>query len=321
MELLTGPAVLAAVADLVKPGRRRARVAVAYVGREAPSILTLQDGDVIVINGSDNAVASGATDPRAVEQWLKAGVRVVNHPWLHAKVYVAGRTAIIGSANVSERARTGRIVEAAIRTTDSETVAKSREFIDDLIRSDGRDIDPDWVKAAKQLFPKRVAPPWEPTRPPLTAPFRLWLGWWNADWRPMTQAENGTYEAAVSELPPTYRVRARYEPDGRIEGLDAEGFFQRGDMVVMLQARNAQLVEFWESRPAGQARKKSVIGVYLRDTRLRRSVTNADVRRALEAVGSELPEEEEPHFGRWLDEPAERQAVLELWGIEDPGTL
>nr|WP_255511148.1 phospholipase D-like domain-containing protein [Micromonospora sp. WP24] len=292
----------------------------AYVGREAPSILTLQDGDVVVINGSDNAVASGATDPRAVEQWLKAGVRVVNHPWLHAKVYVAGRTAIIGSANVSERARTGRIVEAAIRTTDSETVAEVREFIDDLIRGGGRDIDGDWVKAAKRLFPtKRVAPPWEPTPPPLTAPFRLWLGWWNAEPRGMSPVQENTYKAAVGELPPTYRVRARYEPDGRIEGLDADGFFQRGDMVVMLQARNAQLVEFWESRLAGQGRQKSIVGVYLRDNRLKRSVTNADVRRALEAVGSELPEEEEPDFGRWLDQPAERQAVLDLWGLEDPG--
>ncbi|MCT2282053.1 phospholipase D-like domain-containing protein [Micromonospora chalcea] len=294
----------------------------AYVGREAPGILTLQDGDVVVINGSDNAVASGATDPRAVEQWLKAGVRVVNHPWLHAKVYVAGRTAIIGSANVSERARTGRIVEAAIKTTDSETVAEVREFIDDLIQNMGRDIDEDWVKAAKRLFPtRRIAPPWEPTPPPLTAPFRLWLGWWNEEPRDMTPVERNTYKAAVAGLPPTYRVRARYEPDGRLEGLDADGFFGRGDMVVMLQARNAQLVEFWKSRLAVRGRQKSIIGVYLRDTRLKRSVTNADVRRALEAVGSELPEVKGPHFGRWLDDSTERQAVLELWGIQDPGLL
>jgi len=103
-EFLQGADVLAAAARLVASARTPVRVAVSYVGRTAPDILPLKNKDTIVVNGSDNAVGSGATDPRAVQEWLGRGVRVVNHPWLHAKVFVAGGTAIVGSANLSERA-------------------------------------------------------------------------------------------------------------------------------------------------------------------------------------------------------------------------
>jgi hypothetical protein len=318
VEFLYGEAVLAAVVELVRSAQGPVRIAVAYVGRDASSVLQLRKGDVIVVNGSDNAVAAGATDPRAIEDWLDADVRVVNHPWLHAKVFVAGRTAIVGSANLSERARSGAIVEAAIRTTQRETAASARDFIDRLIRTEGQDIDRDWIEDAKRRFPpRRVTPPWEDRPPALAGPYRLWLGWWDEPYD-LTDALQRTYTEAVTESAPAFRPRARYEPVGTVEEVSADGFFRRGDRVVMLGPRNARLVEFHSIRPAGPGRRSLRIGLYRRDTSLV-SVTNASVRRALEAVGSTLPSDDDPDAGRWLEHPAERKAVLDLWQLPDPG--
>jgi hypothetical protein len=319
MEFLSGREVLSAVVELAESGRGPIRAAVAYVGRDAPEALPLGTGDVIVINGSDNAVAAGATDPRAVQRWLEAGVRVVNHRWLHAKVFVNQRTAIIGSANLSERARSGAIVEAAVRTTRRDVVTNARAFIDELIRGGGEDIDEHWTEHATQIFPSGPVPPlWEEPQPALVGPFRLWLGWWN-DPRDWTLTEQREYEQAVTESAAAFRPRARFQPVGMAEGATAKGFFQRGDVIVMLGVRNARLVEFHTLRQAGQGRRQSWMALYRRDTRLR-SVTNASVRRALEAIGVGLPSQDAPDYGRWLDDPAERAAVLDLWQSADPGS-
>lgn len=229
MEFLTGPDVLAAVAELAAADRRPPlQAAVAYVGHNAPRILPLRPGDVIVLNGSDQAVASGATDPRAVEEWLDAEVRVVNHRRLHAKAFVSGQTAIIGSANLSDRARTGSIVEAAARTTQPDAVAAVRVFINDLIADDGEDIYPEWVDEAKKRFATRRIPRlFDEEVLGLKTPFRLWLGWWNelGEW---AAAEECAFAEAVAESARDLRPAARYKLEGRVEGADAVGFFRRG---------------------------------------------------------------------------------------------
>jgi hypothetical protein len=151
----------------------------------------------------------------------------------------------------------------------------------------------------------------------MTGPFRLWIGWWNDD-REWTKAEERAYDEAVTEFAPAFRPRARYQPEGRPEDEPGADPFRHGDMVVMLGARNALLVEFHNHRPVGQGRSRSMMALYRRDTRLV-SVTNAAVRRALESIGSTLPAEEPPHYGRWLEDPDERKAVLNLWNLGDPG--
>jgi hypothetical protein len=43
------------------------------------------DGDLIVVNGSANASATGATGVSAIPQWHEAGVAVFSHDYLHTK--------------------------------------------------------------------------------------------------------------------------------------------------------------------------------------------------------------------------------------------
>jgi len=320
VEFLSGSAVLDAVWELAREEPREPlRVAVAYVGRDAPTTLPLRDGDTIVINGSDIAVASGATDPRAVKVWLESGARVVNHPRLHAKVFVSGDTAIIGSANVSRRAHSDAVAEAAIRTTGRSIVGQARAFIDDLIMTVGEDIDLDWVRDAKQRFPVKLPKPrWEEKPPTDTKRFRLFLGWWCAPHK-ATQEERRIFDKVVAECARDFRPRARYEPGVVYETISEQtplDFFRPGDMIVRLHEDEPTLVEVRAIQRV--PRSKSLLVILRCDTRLG-SYPHADLEQALKAVGGKLPLDEPPYNGRWLTRRAERKAILDLWNLPDPG--
>jgi hypothetical protein len=61
---------------------------------------------------------------------LHRGVSVYSVPNLHAKVFVVGRTAYIGSTNVSKNSAE-ELIEAAVRTTEPGVVSRAREFVND----------------------------------------------------------------------------------------------------------------------------------------------------------------------------------------------
>lgn len=99
----------------------------------SPAALQLAKGDTLVVNAGRNAMEQGATTKHALIAYLDAGVRIYSRSDLHAKVLVLGDTAIIGSANLSLRASTGRSIEAAIVTTTKRTVQQAIEFIEELV--------------------------------------------------------------------------------------------------------------------------------------------------------------------------------------------
>src|SRR5580704_12654880 len=84
--------------------RRRCVVAVAYFGKGASRLLPLAKGSRLVVDASERSVGSGQTCPADLIRLVKRGVAVYSVPNLHAKVFVLGRTAYIGSPNVSNRA-------------------------------------------------------------------------------------------------------------------------------------------------------------------------------------------------------------------------
>jgi PLD-like domain len=316
-EFLHGAAVLQVAAKLLASSRRPARLAVSYVGHSAPEILRLKAGDTIVVNGSLNAVTAGATHPEALERWLSAGVRVVNHERLHAKVIVVGRTAIVGSANISLRAAGGTIAEAALKTTDPQAVSAAHAFIERLICTEGEDISQEWLDEAKKMFPKkRATPAWSEKEPDELEPFRLWLGWYSAevDW---TDRDTKAYEEAVSEAPGAFRPSARFGPVGMVEDSTDDGRLSPGDRVVMLGPRDARFVDFKSIRVVPGSRRRRFVALYRRDYH-HPQVTNAAVRRVLAGLKLELPRAE-GEAGRWLTNPQERSTVLALWEVEDPG--
>lgn len=108
--------------------RQRCDVAVAYFGAGASRLLPLSNGSRLVVDASERSVASGQTCPADLIKLAKEGVAVYSVSNLHAKVFVLGSTAYIGSANVS-RNSASQLVEAVIRTTEPGAVRAARTFV------------------------------------------------------------------------------------------------------------------------------------------------------------------------------------------------
>ena len=105
-------------------------VAVAYFGKGAGKLLPLTKGSRLVVDASEHAVAAGQTCPADLAKLVKRGVKVYSVPNLHAKVFVLGRAAYIGSANASNHSAS-QLVEAVIRTTETSAVRAARKFVRD----------------------------------------------------------------------------------------------------------------------------------------------------------------------------------------------
>ena len=94
-------------------------------------LLLLGEGDRVVVDFSDQAVAAGQTNPAQVLKWIQRGARVRSLAQLHAKVFVFGRTAYVGSTNVSPNSAL-RLSEATIRTTEPMAVSSARRHVEAL---------------------------------------------------------------------------------------------------------------------------------------------------------------------------------------------
>lgn len=107
---------------------RTAFVAVPYFSKRGNTLLPLRAGSRLVVNASEGAVKIGQTSPKSLLALHRKGVRIYSNPSLHAKVYVFGTTAFIGSANASGSSESG-LIEAVVRTSDQATVKAAREFV------------------------------------------------------------------------------------------------------------------------------------------------------------------------------------------------
>lgn len=113
------------------PRAKVVRVAVAYLGSSAETLLPLRKGDTLVVDMSLRAVRSGTTDPRQVEKFLKRGVAVFSRESLHAKFFLIDDVLIAGSSNISRHAKDA-LDEAAILTNDSSAWARASATADAL---------------------------------------------------------------------------------------------------------------------------------------------------------------------------------------------
>ncbi len=111
--------------------KQRSWVAVAFFGKSGPDLLPLTAGSHLVVNASESAVSQGLTHPGALMEMINNGVFVYSVDNLHAKVFVFGKTAFVGSANATENSAEV-LMEAVVRTTDPGAVGDARDFIASL---------------------------------------------------------------------------------------------------------------------------------------------------------------------------------------------
>ena len=106
-------------------------VAVAYFGSGAAKRLPLNKGSILVVDASEKAVKSGQTNPAELIKLRKKGVRIFSMSNLHAKVFVFGGVAFVGSTNVSENSE-DVYSEASIRSRQASVVSGARQFVRSL---------------------------------------------------------------------------------------------------------------------------------------------------------------------------------------------
>ena len=132
----------------VRQNRRCCVVAVAYLGAGASHLLPLERGSRLVVDASERAVASGQTCPADLLKLVNRGVAVYCVPNLHAKVFVLGKTAYVGSTNASSRSAS-QLVEAVLRTTEPSAVQAARKFVEDLCL---HELTPEVLKHLSNLY-------------------------------------------------------------------------------------------------------------------------------------------------------------------------
>jgi len=113
-------------------------------------MISIRPGDVCVVDASEYAVRSGRTDPSILSSWRKKGARVFSSPQLHAKVFVFGSTAFVGSTNVSRNSQVG-LIEATLRTTSASAVPDAKNFILALMDS-SQELFPGEINRLETLF-------------------------------------------------------------------------------------------------------------------------------------------------------------------------
>jgi hypothetical protein len=159
-ELITAT-VWQRLSKTARTSRRPAYVATAYFGKGASTLLPLPSGSRLVVNASEAAVKSGQTHPEDLQRMMRKGVAVYSVENLHAKVYVLGKAAFIGSANASRHSE--RIfVEAMLRTTDPRALNAAREFVQSLCL---HQLTPETIRRLQKLYRPPRLPGGGPRRP------------------------------------------------------------------------------------------------------------------------------------------------------------
>jgi hypothetical protein len=288
-------------------------VAVAYVGADAPTLLPLRRGDVLIVNASDNALRNHATSPEALAAYRATGVQVFSSTRLHAKLLLTRDQAVVGSANAS--ANSTHCDEAVVITDDAAVLADARAFIDGL--DDCIEVDEEFLRHAKAIWAKGVRASYPAlarrTRnplPPGTAvspvPSRI-------EHYDLTDTETTVLRRASRQLrravgpAATYQFSSyRLRPGNRP--------YRRGDVLIQLYRDNDGS---WVAPPAVVvsdpipiSRTRSVIHLLKQRVGLR-DISLRQAQAALRQAGRR----DQLDGDREIRSPELRNAILGIWGL------
>ncbi|MFD6060183.1 phospholipase D-like domain-containing protein [Rhodococcus wratislaviensis] len=293
------------------------RAAIAHLGQDAPILLPLRTGDVLVVNASRAAVRAHATSPVALAYYVDAGVRVLSSPNLHANVIVTDRRAVIGSANASHSSTVAD--EAVVITDVPEVVVAVWKFIDGI--EEITEVDQAFLDNATAIWQigravplpgiggrNRAEPEFLPT--PVT---RMFL-WHITDYQP-GEAEEHERAAHTSRRRTSAGPAATYQLEWfRIDTPGGRGQLQRGDVLLQVTADNEWLYPpaVVDSDPIAIPHTRRAVAYQLR-TRIDLepiAVTDAEV--WLADAGHPNPRLRTDHR---IVSASLRAAVLRLWNL------
>jgi len=207
--------------------RGQALAAVPYFGKQGHRLLPLRAGDTLVVNAGKTAVAGGQTSPEALRKLSHKGVRLFSCDYLHAKVFVFGRTAYVGSANVSAHSR-DVLAEAIVETNDPVAVSDSIRFITGLCATP---IGPTELDRLEGIYSEPRIPGGrrKTARAARRAKPRVFL-------TQLTQEELPAEFQSASEEGESRAEALREQPDSELDFFWRIGLspFKRGDTVIQV---------------------------------------------------------------------------------------
>lgn len=123
-------------------------VAVPFLGNGGGKLLYLKRGDVLVVALTEANARNGSVCPAEIKRLQTKGVKVHLSPYLHAKVFLCGRKAVIGSTNLSQTSF-GHLDEAAIFTTDTTVVTHVRAWFQQRMLEE---VSPKWLAICAKAY-------------------------------------------------------------------------------------------------------------------------------------------------------------------------
>jgi hypothetical protein len=309
--------------------RRRRGAAIVAVPYVTEPLLELRAGDTLAVDLSPATLATGQTKPAVLRRYLKAGVHLHSSPGLHAKLFVLGNVAVVGSANMSaSSAETLR--EAVVIVANKAAVRAAAEAAAQLL---GPEIGKAELDAADKLYrpakrggttaPKRPSKQ-HPAGPPPGPDDRLWvIGLYGADW-PATAVARA--EAARRGLRRRAGPAADVEigsglfdidkaPKLRIDDIVIEVFaYSRKKPLVVAEAP-ARVIELLEV--PGRGRSKGWVIAYWRRPKGTATLDWEDVQAAAKKAGAHFTDD--ATFMRHVTKPALHAALRRLWKYPPAG--
>ena len=190
---LSGDDAWARIRNGVKAGP--VQVAVAWWGSEMSRLLPLQKGSVLVVRADRETMKQGQTNPWDLEELLKRGVRIFPLRNLHAKVFVCGKFAVVGSMNASVSSWQGKLLEAAVEIRGAALVGAARKSVLKCARD--KELDQDDIDELKEYYEPHGGrdgggaqgqrPGSSPLRPTLDLPPLKVVRTGRTDWKDHTQ--------------------------------------------------------------------------------------------------------------------------------------
>lgn len=153
-----------AIKRAVAGTKQQVVVAVAYIGSDAPRLLPLKRGDILVCDASEASIKSRTTSADALRTFHNRGVKIYSREGLHSKIVVLADRVFVGSANASRHSEQD-LDEVMLETVNKAVLKQSRSYVMDLVKDFRRVGKADLLKlndiplSRLSRLPRRQDPP------------------------------------------------------------------------------------------------------------------------------------------------------------------
>lgn len=211
---------------LAKAAKRPSYVAVPYLGSGAAKLLPLARGDVLVCALTEQNAKNGSVCPADLITLRRRGVSIYLQDDLHAKIFLFGGTAIVGSSNLSNSSR-DILDDAALLTTNRTVTRQIRRWFAERTREP---LTPEWLSHCIDIY--------RPPQHPRPQTRRIWII--RIEERKLSDVEEVTLERGRTAALRRLDDAKRYS----IESVawSSRPSFQPGDLVIQLEGKGRNAI-------------------------------------------------------------------------------